>query len=397
MEHDTQQDIYDALVKRIFRIEDVTSGGPKQDFVMRYRGQLIIEDSEAAYSLLVDQLKPYNLTPIFRQEGSQQAILLVPGMPQPKQSNPMVNLVLGILTIGSVFLTGALYGVTEPLPPNPLQAALVLFQNAWPFAVSMLAILSAHEFGHYLAGRYHGVHLTLPYFIPMPVISPFGTMGAFINMKELPKNRKILLDIAIAGPLAGFIVAVPVLLIGLHLSKVSPLFVDPNFQLQIEGNSLIYLLAKFMTFGQLLPTPSGYAGTTPLLYWLQYFFTGRPLPIGGVDVMLSGVAWAGWGGLLITAMNLIPAGQLDGGHLLYVLVGRKWAARILPFILGALVILGFAWNGWWLWAVLIFFIGRTYAEPLDQITPIDSRRKMLAALGLVIFLVTFIPVPLILL
>ena len=397
MEHDTQQDIYDALVKRIFRIEDVTIGGPKQDFVMRYRGQLIIEDSEAAYSLLVDQLKPYNLTPIFRQEGSQQAILLVPGMPQPKQSNPMVNLVLGILTIGSVFLTGALYGVTEPLPPNPLQAALVLFQNAWPFAVSMLAILSAHEFGHYLAGRYHGVHLTLPYFIPMPVISPFGTMGAFINMKELPKNRKILLDIAIAGPLAGFIVAVPVLLIGLHLSKVSPLFVDPNFQLQIEGNSLIYLLAKFMTFGQLLPTPSGYAGTTPLLYWLRYFFTGRPLPIGGVDVMLSGVAWAGWGGLLITAMNLIPAGQLDGGHLLYVLVGRKWAARILPFILGALVILGFVWNGWWLWAVLIFFLGRTYAEPLDQITPIDSRRKMLAALGLVIFLVTFIPIPLILL
>jgi membrane-associated protease RseP (regulator of RpoE activity) len=397
MELDTQQETYDALVRRIFRIEDVTIGGPKQGFVMRYRGQLIMDDSEAAYNSLSSLLKPYNLTPLFRWDGSQQSILLVPGMPQPRQSNPMVNLVLGILTVVSVLLTGALYGITGPLPPDPLQAAWVLFQNAWPFAVSLLAILTAHEFGHYLAGRYHGVHLTLPYFIPMPVISPFGTMGAFINMKELPKSRKILMDIAIAGPLAGFIVAVPVLLIGLHLSYVSALTPDPNSLIQLEGNSLIYLLAKYLTFGQLLPAPASYAGTTPVLYWLQYFFTGRPLPIGGTDVMLSGVAWAGWGGMLITAMNLIPAGQLDGGHLLYVLVGRKWAARTLPVVLIFLVLLGFVWNGWWLWAVLIFFLGRAYAEPLDQISTIDTKRKILAALGLMIFLVTFIPVPLILL
>ena len=396
MEQDSQLEIYNALVKRIFRIEDVTIGGPKQGFIVRYRGRLIMEDSEAAYNLLAGQLKTYNLTPLFRWDGSQHAILLVPGMPHPRQSNPMVNLVLGILTLGSVLLTGALYGISEPLPTDPLQAALVLFNHGWPFAVSMLAILTAHEFGHYLAGRYHGVHLTLPYFIPLPVISPFGTMGAFINMKELPKNRKILLDIGIAGPLAGFIVAIPVLWIGLHLSQLAPLPItpDPNSLLQIEGNSLVYLLAKFLTFGQLLPAPLSYAGASPLLYWLRYFFTGHPLPLGGMDVMLNGVAWAGWGGMLVTAMNLIPAGQLDGGHMLYVLIGRKWATRILPFILGALVLLGLVWNGWWLWAVLIYFLGRVYAEPLDQITPLDTRRKLLAVLGLIIFLLTFSPVPL---
>ncbi len=241
-------------------------------------------------------------------------------------------------------------------------------------------------------GRYHGVHVTLPYFIPFP--SLFGTMGAFINMKEPPRNRKVLLDIGVAGPLSGLLVAIPILWIGLAMSQVTTLNITPGQGIQMEGNSILYLFSKFAIFGQLLPAPASYDGIDPVLYWLRYFFTATPFPMGGTDVSLSAVAWAGWAGLLVTAMNLIPAGQLDGGHMLYVLFGRKRARQIWPIVLGGLVLLGIFWTGWWLWAVLIFMLGRTYAEPLDQITPLDKRRKILAVIALVVFVLTFSPVPL---
>jgi membrane-associated protease RseP (regulator of RpoE activity) len=130
-----------------------------------------------------------------------------------------------------------------------------------------------------------------------------------------------------------------------------------------------------------------------LQYWVQYFFTGKPLPLGGVDVMLHPVAWDGWAGLLVTALNLIPAGQLDGGHVIYVLMGKR-AITLLPLILVGLVLLGFFWPGWWLWAFLIFLLGRFHAEPLDQITPLDPPRRALAVAGLLIFFLVFSPVPL---
>jgi membrane-associated protease RseP (regulator of RpoE activity) len=394
MEQNYEIDRMDALVRRIFRIEDVTLGTPKQGFIVRYRGKLTMEDSEAAYDYLFEQLKPKNITPLFRWDGAQQAILLVPGMPKPTPSNPIWNLVLAILTILSVLFTGGLISSTA-LPSDPMQAIMAIINTGWPFALSLMGILAAHEFGHYLAGRYHGVHVSLPYFIPFP-FSQIGTLGAFINMKELPRNRKILLDIGVAGPLGGMIIAIPVLLYGLSISKIEPLptLISTANLVQLEGNSIAYLLAKFVVFGQLLPSPASYSGISPVLYWLRFFFTGFPKPLGGMDVNISSVAWAGWIGLLVTAMNLIPAGQLDGGHMMYVLIGRKAASRTFPFILGALVLLGLVWNGWWLWAALIFFLGRRYAEPLDQITPLDTPRKLLAVLALILFILTFSPVPL---
>jgi len=262
-----------------------------------------------------------------------------------------------------------------------------------PFAISLLAILGAHEFGHYLAGRYHHTHVTLPYFLPFP-LSPFGTLGAFIQLKEPPRNKRILLDIGIAGPLAGLVVALPVLLYGLSLSKVEPIHLAPGEGFMLEGNSLLYLFSKFLVFGQLLPAPSSYGNLPPLLYWIRYFFTSQPLPLGGMDVMIHLIAWAGWAGLLVTAINLIPAGQLDGGHLMYVLLGKR-VRSLWPFILGILVLLGFVWSGWWLWAGLIFFLGRIYAEPLDQITQLDPKRKAIAVLGIILFFLVFTPVPLV--
>ena len=384
------------LVGRIFQIDDITIGDPKKDFILRYRGRLLTADSEKAYDELAAQLKPLGITPLFRWEGERHVIILVPGMPQPKPSNPWVNLVLFIITLLSVMLTGALYGMQEPPSPGAGLGTWValLFRSGWPFAVSMLGILGAHEFGHYFMGRHHGVHVTLPYFIPFP-FSPFGTMGAFISMKEIPKNRRVLLDIGIAGPLSGLVVAIPVLFLGLRLSQldVLPLTSGAGGMFQMEGNSILYLLAKYLTFGRLLPEPAVYQ-SAPLLHWLGYFFTGKPFPWGGTDVMMSAVAWAGWAGLLVTAINLLPVGQLDGGHVTYVLIGREKAQKLYPIVLVALLGLGLVWSGWWLWAALVFLFGRRYAEPLDQITPLDEKRKWLALLALVVFVLTFTPVPL---
>ncbi len=129
-----------------------------------------------------------------------------------------------------------------------------------------------------------------------------------------------------------------------------------------------------------------------IFHWISFFFIGRPLPIGGVDVYINQVAWAGWAGLLVTFLNLIPAGQFDGGHVIYSVFGRR-VNIILPFILIITILLGFLWSGWWLWAFLIFLLGRSHAEPLDQITRLDAPRKALAVLLLLVFLAVLTPVP----
>jgi membrane-associated protease RseP (regulator of RpoE activity) len=327
-------------------------------------------------------------------------VLLMQGIARPRPANLRVNLLFMVLTVISVFMAGVWYDYKGPEFTgfgDVYRYAIVHILSGWPYAVSLLAILFAHEFGHYLVGRYHGANVSLPYFLPLPFPGGFGTLGAFIQMKSIPKNRRHLLDIGIAGPLAGLIVAVPILLYGLHLSTVDriPLSIPKDAGLTLEGNSILYVALKYIAKGELLPQPASYEGLHPALYWLRYIFTGLPLPRGGVDVMLHPVAWAGWVGLLVTALNLIPAGQLDGGHLMYVLRGRR-AVKLLPFILGALFLLGFIWTGWWLWAFLIFIFGRFYAEPLDLITPLDPRRKALAILGVIIFLLVFTPVPMVL-
>lgn len=398
------EEILDVLVGRILRIEDRTVGTAQQNFLVRYRGQLVSEDTVAAYDQLAEALKPYNITPLFRWEDKRHAVLLVSGVPTPKPSNPWVNVVLFGLTLISVLVTGGFYVAREDPFANgfSMAALLQVLVSGLPYAASLLAILLAHEFGHYLAGRYHKANVTLPYFLPFPPlgygIRSFGTLGAFINMKSIPKNRRILLDIGMAGPLAGLVVAIPVLLFGLATSSLDrlPSVLQHNMVAQLEGNSLLYLLLKAVVFGQALPHPASYDGVQPLLYWIRYFFTGQPLPLGGLDVTLNAVAWAGWAGLLVTSLNLIPAGQLDGGHILYVLFGAKNARKVFPFVLGGLLLLGFVWTGWWLWAALIFVFGRVYAEPLDQITALDTRRRVMAIIALVVFILVFIPVPLIL-
>ncbi len=386
-------EILNSLVSRVFRIEDFTIGDPTQGSIARYRGHLIAEDSVSAYDQLADSLKPYDITPLFRLDHGQQLVFLAPKKPDPKPTRVSTNIILFILTVLSVMLVGAEQSVAPTLP-GILGQVIAIFQTmltGWPYALSLMSILVAHEFGHYFMSRHHKTAATLPYFIPLP-FPPLGTMGAAILMQGTPKNKRVLFDIGVAGPLAGIIVAIPVLFYGLSISKLEVIQPIQGTMLEQEGNSLLYLLAKYITFGKLLPAPATTHGLSLGMYWLRYFFTGQPFPMGATDVFTSPIAFAGWAGLLVTALNLIPAGTLDGGHMIYSLFGDS-ARKLFPFIWGALILLGIVWNGWWIWAVLLLWLGRVHAEPLDQITQLDSGRRAIALLVIIIFILTFTPVP----
>jgi membrane-associated protease RseP (regulator of RpoE activity) len=193
------------------------------------------------------------------------------------------------LTVLSVFFSGALWCRTLPVEGG-VGAWLLGAAGGWPFAAPLLAILVVHELGHFVAARLHRVEASLPYFIPAPFLSPFGTMGAVIAMRGRIRSRDALLDIGASGPLAGMVVALPVLAIGIATSEVEPL-ARPYL---LEGQSLLYLAMKRVIAG---PIPEGH------------------------DLTMSPTALAGWTGLLVTMLNLVPVGQLDGGHVAYALFG----------------------------------------------------------------------------
>lgn len=400
-----------SYVSRVFHIEDVTAGDGDSHLklIARYRGRLIGEDSVSAYDQLDELLRPYNITALFRRDGDRHAILLVPSLVPPGRSPRVwVNAVLLVITILAVMLTGV--DVPLAVSLSGLTAELLYrvqhILTGWPFALSMLGILFTHEMGHYVMCRRYKVPATLPYFLPAPLISPFGTLGAFIMMRGIPRNKRVLFDVGVAGPLAGLAVAVPVLFLGLSLSTLGRIEVPPpGMGSMLEGNSLFYLFAKFVVFGRLLPEPASMGGLSPLAYWVRYFLSAHPIPFGGMDVMLNPVALAGWGGLLVTALNLVPVGTLDGGHVAYGLFGDN-ARRIFPVAIGALIFMSvlpvflagslYAFNfGWLLWIFILFWLGNVRTVPLDDITGLDPTRRMLGFFVLFAFFLLFTPIPLV--
>lgn len=401
-------DLLTSYVSRIFRVEDVTAGN-RTELIARYRGHLLTEDTVAAYDQLAEALRPHNITPLFRKDGDKQTIMLVPSFVLPtRPARVWINIVLFMLTVFSVMLTGVDIP-PEAIPADgtfPLSLLLQHIFTGWPFAASMLGILFVHEMGHYVACRYYKVPATLPYFLPAPLISPLGTLGAFIMMRGVPKNKRVLFDVGVAGPLAGLVVAIPVLFLGLWLSDLGPIGSPAaGTSGMLEGNSLFYLFAKYMMFGKLLPEPVSMGGLSETAYWLRYFLTAHPIPFNGLDVQLHSVALAGWAGLLVTALNLVPVGTLDGGHVAYGLFGEK-ARRIFPIAIGILIALSFlpvlltfsldAFNyGWLLWVFLLFWLGNVRTQPLDDITELDTKRRALGFFVLILFILLFTPIPLV--
>lgn len=357
----SSQEIADRLraaVADVFAVQDVTlSQEPRRG--VRLRGRLLIEAAQA-YDRVAPRFRELGYTALFRKEKGLDVIFALPGSLPVAKSRLWLAGLLFLATMVSVLFVGAQFA------GEPGEGVRLL--DGWPFAASLLAILLAHELGHYTVARFLGTPVSLPYFIPLP-LSPFGTMGAFIRMQAPPINRRRMLAIAVAGPLSGLALAVPILILGLALSEVKPIpSLLPGQAFLIEGNSLLYMALKVLRFGRILPS-------------------------GGEDVFLHPLAIAGWAGLLVTGLNLIPAGQLDGGHIIYALLGER--ARYLTWlvILG-LVGLGRLWSGWWLWALLIAVFGRFHAAPLDDITRLNGPLIALAFLVIFIFVLTFTPIPL---
>jgi len=284
-----------------------------------------------------------------------------------------LNGLLFVLTLGSVFAVGlgwsASYRYAELFGADPsLELSRAQMRDpgvlalAALYAVVLMVILTGHELGHYLTCRRYGISATLPFFIPAPTL--VGTMGAFIRIQSPINRKRQLFDVGFAGPLTGFLLALPALAVGLALSKAVPAL--PRESTIIFGDPLV-----LKVFGALF---------------------GKSVP-PGYDLILHPVAFAGWVGMLVTALNLFPIGQLDGGHISYALLGPK-AKSLGRLFLAAFVVMGiFFWAGWLLWAAIILFIGARHPRTWDEGAPLGRARTILALVAAAIFILTFIPDP----
>jgi len=344
----------------LFEVTDLAVPRQARQGMVVFSGRFLAIDPDRAYEVLAERWARHGYTPLLRTFGGKAQVIANPGLVQVRPSRAWINAALFAATVLSVLFIGA---ANEGADPLSAPTSIVL---GVPFAFTLLFILGAHEFGHYFAARHHRVAVTLPYFIPMP-LSFVGTFGAFIQLRSPVRNRNQLFDVGVAGPLAGMVVAIPLLIYGLAISPVERLPLGGGYIM--EGNSLLYLAAKYLTHGMILP--------------------GH-----GLDVMLNPIAFAAWFGLLVTAFNLLPVGQLDGGHVVFGLLGERARTVSIAFVV-ILVAMGIMlWQGWLTWAVLVFLLGVGHPPPLNDISPLDGRRKLLGALVLLLFVLVFAPIPL---
>jgi membrane-associated protease RseP (regulator of RpoE activity) len=349
------------------------------DRVIVFRGR-VYDDTEEAFQHVSRRFAHRGYTAWLREgKGGSHEVVATKGVHDARAPSPVLNIVLFVATVLVVLWVGAGQALAE-LPDvellSPRDALLLPLRNLHrgiPFAATLLGILLAHELSHYFVGRRYGAPVSLPYFIPMPNF--LGTMGAVIIQRAPMRSRKAVFDIGVAGPIGGLIVAIPLLIYGLSLSSVSPPPVGLGYTQ--EGNSLLYLGLKYLVFRQILPS-------------------------NGLDVWLHPVAFAAWAGLFVTMINLLPVGQLDGGHVTYALFGRKsqivsTVAIVAMFLLGGwLIFQGDAEGGgfWMLWGFLNLILNRRHTPALDDATGVSWRR---VALGIVIaaaFVLMFMPSPL---
>jgi membrane-associated protease RseP (regulator of RpoE activity) len=267
---------------------------------------------------------------------------------------------LFLATVATTIIAGAIQqGV------NPFTDPGLLYRGV-PFSFTLLLILGTHEMGHYLVSRHHQLAVTLPYFIPAPPIPFFiGTFGAFIRIRSPIQDKRALLDVGCAGPLIGVAVSIPVTLVGLKLSSITVM--KSGHEMLVLGEPLLYQFLSWLAFGPLPPE---------------------------AQVILHPVAFAGWLGMLVTSLNLIPVGQLDGGHVSYALFPEYHRQISLSF-LGLLLACGLIfWYGWLVWAVLLSFLGWRHPLPHHHWLPLDGRRRLLGFITILVFALTFCPTPL---
>ena len=295
----------------------------------------------------------------------------VPLTPEPRRDPPWRYVLLFLLTIYTTTAAGRGHYLSFYLGFgggfNPFTPWELMVRGLW-YSVPILSILGCHELGHYFACRYYGVAASRPYFIPMPLVLT-GTLGAFIRIRQPIPSKRELFDIGIAGPIAGFVIAVPVLFFGMYLSHIGELPRGFHGEVFNFGEPILLKLAAFLTFGT----------------------TGDNMVIS-----MHPMAFAGWFGLLATALNLFPIGQLDGGHISYAVLGRKSTIVTLVMVV-CLIGLAFWSTSWAVWAglttLMLIVFGPHHPRTLDEDIPLDPTRKALAVFAVIMFILCFTPAP----
>jgi len=345
-------DIADIIAVFSSKKEILFKGSPKYDLRLRENE---IKSRLSSYGQNIDIIstEPYLLVRLRRIESVGNKF-------------PWVNIILFLITGVTTILTGALWEgvdwISDPL--FIFREPFAVIFGGLPFSLSLLAILVFHEFGHYFAARYHKVNVSLPYFIPAPPgITIIGTFGAFIKSKSAFINKKQLLDVGAAGPLAGLVISIIVLVIGVKSSTIQPMTDE------LSG----------IFFGESL-----------LFEFITYLVKG---PVEGENVLIiSSVGFAGWVGMLVTMFNLIPMGQLDGGHIAYALFGKmQKSVAVLSLI--ALAVLTIYWPGWIVWIFIGLLLNPKHPPTVMDEVPLGRGRKIVGFISIIAFIVCFVPAP----
>lgn len=334
--------------------------------VQVFRGRLL-ESASSAFEKLKRAFTPDRVPLLQEDPKLGAAILLLPKPVEQEKLEKPVRPWLHWLLFGATFLTTTWAGAAHQgvnLLREPER-----FAAGPPYALGIMAILGVHELGHYFMARRHGMKVTPPYFIPVPFA--LGTFGAFIQMRSPSENRRALFDIAVAGPLAGLVVAIPALLIGLRTSMILPgdVTAAPGFAGGTSaGSSLLFALLAKLSFGDALEF--------------------------GHVVRLNPLAFAGWLGIFITGLNLLPIGTLDGGHAARAMWGSRIGGTISSIAVWSLFLLAlFVWPGLMMWALIAFFLAGTGTPPLNDLTPISARRRILGYITFLILAAILVPLP----
>lgn len=309
-----------------------------------------------------------------------------------KKHSPLLHLILFITSIATTIIAGM-----EWISPTPGPYSFSELASAIPYSFSILFIITVHEFGHYFAARFHKVEVTLPYYIPFPPIAGFlnfGTMGAVIRTRTLVGDNKAMFDIGVAGPIAGFFAALIVLIYGYtHLPGTDYILaIHPDYFSSTYGSDAISL--KF--------------GNTLIIDLFNRFFENPDIFLPPMsEIYHYPYLTAGWLGLFITSMNMIPVGQLDGGHVVYSMFGTKKHEAVASIFMIILIVLGvigaldtflnldlqFGWTGWLFWALILNFVIKVKHPPVLNFEPLDSKRMMIGYFSLFIFIISFSPNP----
>ncbi|MBN1203112.1 MAG: site-2 protease family protein [Anaerolineae bacterium] len=341
-----------------------------------FRGHLQIP-AENAYAALCERFRPLGFTPMLQREYDEEVVIAVEGDVPMRQikTRPWLHLGLLLITVLTTTVMGAaLTGMPTDRFMNALRdwdtvALWHALHDGLPFSLTLLAILGVHEMGHYVAARLHGVKVTLPFFIPLPLSNSLGTMGAVIFIKSPLMNRRALFDVGIAGPLAGLVLAVPLYLVGLTQQQTVGLpleWIQAGIT-RVSNPPLLHVLANLAVDVQNLD---------------RFVLYGHPM------------ALAAWFGVLLTALNLLPLGQFDGGHVAYALLGRRaWPVASATF--GLLVVIGFlgGWFAWLIWAFMGLLTGLRHPPPHDDLMPLGWTRTVIGIITACLFLLIIVPTP----